>query len=123
MSIRIDLPGVDGVIFDDEVFEAVAKAVEEAAFEFTETIANDARNTSAFSDASGKTRRSIKAERVTAGSKFFLAERRFSRVSALIEGAAFLELGTSKMRRRPFTWPGYERNKGAFLNKLHGLIK
>ncbi|MDP4144160.1 MAG: hypothetical protein Q8936_06690 [Bacillota bacterium] len=87
----------------------------------TNPILEDAKNTTAFKDVTGKLRKSLKTSNVkkNKGIKFVWV----GDVDKQANYSWYVEYGDSKTPPKPFLRPAYEKNKGKVLENIRNEIK
>lgn len=109
----MELEGLDNLLKRVEDMGKAGTRVENTALKKAgEVILEEAKQTSAFHDISGKLRKGLKVSgiRSTSGRKYVLVGIQKGDNSDIFYGK-FLEFGTSKMIARPFMGPAYESKK------------
>lgn len=109
---NIELTGVDEILNKlQQISTNVGKLENKALKNAAEPVLEDAKETNAFKDKSGKLRKGLKITNVKKkeGMKYILVGVDRADNTEIFYGK-FIEFGTSKMPARPFLQPAYEKN-------------
>ena len=121
----MDFKGFDELIKELEQLGRKGSRIENKSLKAgAQPILNEAKNSSAFKDRSGKLRKGLTVgrPRIKNGSKYVLIGIDKGDISEIYYGK-FLEFGTSKMQARPFLGPAFEMKKSEAMNIMQKEIK
>lgn len=125
MGASLELEGLESLMSRIEELGRKGSRIENNALQkAAEPVLNDAKNTSAFHDVSGKLRQGLKISKVKkkGNVKYVLVGVDKSDNSDIFY-AKFLEFGTSKMSARPFLGPAYNKNKNQVIETLKSELR
>lgn len=135
MAQIIDTAGVLGKIRDKELLAEVSKKMSAELLRLAKAVQRDAVSTAREHKISGRLASGISSGRAKQGSKFSGTERTVVFVRSDAPESLPFEYGTSERQQKTtgretgampkigLIWPAFDRNKGAFLRRIRGLIR